>query len=86
VASSAGLLATSIAVAAVPAAQVLLKMPDTIRPVGPTWLLTGFVVALVAVQLVVWRHGQQPRQRAAHYRAQLDQGRQPPLSTPRRTK
>ena len=63
-----------LAVAAVPAAQVVLELPDAVRPVGPTWLLAGYIVALAAVQLVVWRHGQQSRQRAAHYRAQLDQG------------
>ncbi len=40
------------------------------------WIVAGFVVALTGVQLVLRRHGEQSRQRAAHYRGQLYEGQE----------
>ncbi|WP_161849135.1 ATP-binding protein [Frankia sp. ACN1ag] len=45
-------------------------------PFGPVWIVGGFVVALTGVQLVLRRHGEQSRQRAAHYRGQLYEGQE----------
>uniref|UniRef100_UPI0013D34197 sensor histidine kinase n=1 Tax=Candidatus Frankia alpina TaxID=2699483 RepID=UPI0013D34197 len=45
-------------------------------PFGPVWIVAGFVVALTGVQLVLRRHGEQSRQRAAHYRGQLYEGQE----------
>lgn len=51
-------------------------LPVRGAPQVPVGVLAGFVVGLTGVQILLWRHGEQSRQRIAHHRDQFYEGQQ----------